>query len=215
MRLQHTSAMVASLDETLLFVLTGLGVMSMAAGLVLLFRGGARREEQVVEFLGWKFQFTSAGLVVFLIGALFSAVPLFVGVSPSPAPEHPPALAPQGGVRPPVRTQDGEVEPNDYVTEATAIQIGATYAGAIDKDDKDFFAFEVGPGAQAPRLILRRVQGTGGLRVSVFDPHGKESRVGLLNDVLSEKIDVDEDGVYVLLLNAYGDLRYEMVLRPN
>ena len=62
--------MVASLDETLLFVLTGLGVMSMAAGLVLLFRGGARREEQVVEFLGWKFQFTSAGLVVFLIGRL-------------------------------------------------------------------------------------------------------------------------------------------------
>jgi hypothetical protein len=214
-RLQHTSAMVASLDETLLFVLMGLGVISMVAGLVLLFRGGARRDEQVVEFLGWKFQFTSAGLVVFLIGALFSAVPLFVGVNPSPAPEHPPALAPQGGVRPPVRTQDGEGEPNDYVTEATAIQIDATYAGAIDRNDKDFFAFEVGPGAQAPRLILRRVQSTGGLRVSVFDPEGKESRVGLLSDVLSEKIDVDEDGVYFLRLNAYGDLRYEMELQSN
>jgi hypothetical protein len=216
-RLQHTSAMVASLVKTLLFVLIGLGVM--VAGLVLQFRGGARREEHRVEFLGWKFQFTSAGLVVFLIGALFFAVgalPIFVGVSPSPAPEHPPTLAPQGGVRPPVRTQEGEVEPNDYVTEATPIQIGATYAGAIDGDDKDFFAFEVGPGAQAPLLILRRVQGTGRLRVSVFDPHWKEARVGLLNDVLSEKIDVDEDGVYVLLLNAYGgDLRYELELRSN
>jgi hypothetical protein len=135
--------------------------------------------------------------------------------APEPAYGGPPALAPQGGVRSPVRTQDGEVEPNNYVTEANAIQIGTTYAGAIDRDDKDFFAFEVGPGAQSPRLILRRVQGTGGLRVSVFDPHGKESRVGLLNDVLSEKIDVDEAGAYVLLLNAYGDLRYEMVLRSD
>ena len=169
-RLQHISAMVVSLDATQLFVLTAFGAVSAAVGLVLLLRGGARREEQVAEFLGLKFRFTSTGLVVFLIGALFFAVPLFVSADRSPVHEGPPALASRGGVGSADRVQGGEVEPNDYVTEANAVEFGATYAGAIDRDDKDFFAFEVGPGAQALRLILRRVQGTGNLVVSVFDP---------------------------------------------
>jgi hypothetical protein len=47
-RLQHICAMVASLDAMLLFVLTAFGAVFAAAGLVLLFRGGARREEQVL-----------------------------------------------------------------------------------------------------------------------------------------------------------------------
>lgn len=213
--LQHISAMVASLDATLLFVLTAFGAVSAVAGLVLLFRGGARREEQVVEVLGLKFRFTSAGLVVFLIGALFLAVPVFVRADRSPVHEGPPALALQGGVGSADRAQDSEVEPNDYVSEANAIELSANYAGAIDREDKDFFAFEAGPGAPALRLILRRVQGTGNLVVSLFDPQGRESRVGLLRDVLSERIDVDEAGRYVLRLVAYGDLRYEMVLRPD
>jgi hypothetical protein len=214
-RLQHISAMVASLDAMLLFVLTAFGVVSAVAGLVLLFRGVVLREAQVVEVLGLKVRFTSAGLVVFLIGALFLAVPVFVGMDRSPVHEGPPALVPEGGGGSADRVQSGEVEPNDYVTEANAVEFGATYAGAIDRDDNDFFAFEVGSGAQALRLILRRVQGTGGLRVSVFDPQGRESRVGYLRDVLSEKVDVDEAGTYVLRFNAYGDLRYEMVLRPG
>jgi hypothetical protein len=113
-RLQHISAMVASLDAMLLFLLTAFGAVSAAAGLVLLFRGGARREEQVVEVLGLKFRFTSAGLVVFLIGALFLAVPVFVSADRSPLHEGPPALASQGGVGSADRAQDGEVEPNDY-----------------------------------------------------------------------------------------------------
>jgi hypothetical protein len=214
-RLQHICAMVASLDAMLLFVLTAFGAVFAAAGLVLLFRGGARREEQVLEVLGLKFRFTSAGLVVFLIGALFLAVPVFVRADRSPVHVGPPALAPQGGVGPTDRAQDGEVEPNDYISEANAIELGVNYAGAIDREDKDFFAFEAGPGAQSLRLILRRVQGTGNLVVSVFDPQGRESRVGQLRDVLSEKIDVDEVGTYVLRLIAYGDLRYEMVLQPR
>jgi hypothetical protein len=214
-RLQHISAMVASLDAMLLFVLTAFGVVSAVAGLVLLFRGGAHREEQVVEVLGLKFRFTSAGLVVFLIGALFLAVPVFVSVDRSPVHDGPPALVPEGGGGSTDRVQGGEAEPNDYVTEANAVEFGATYAGAIDRNDKDFFAFEVGPGPQALRLILRRVQGTGGLVVGVFDPQGKESRVGYLQDVLSEKVEVDEAGTYVLRLNAYGDLRYELVLQPG
>jgi hypothetical protein len=214
-RLQQISAMVASLDAMLLFVLTAFGAVSATAGLVLLFRGGARREKQVVEVLGLKVHFTSAGLVVFLIGALFLAVPVFVGADRSPVQGGPPALASQVSVGSADRAQDGEVEPNDYVTEANAVEFGANYGGAIDRDDKDFFAFEAGPGAQALRLILRRVQGTGNLLVSVFDPQGRESRVGHLRDVLSERIDVGEAGTYVLRLVAYGDLRYEMVLRPG
>lgn len=207
--------MVASLDAKLLFVFPAFGAVFTVAGLVLLFRGGARAEEQVVEVLGLKFRFTSVGLVVFLIGALFLAVPVFVSADRSPLHEGPPALVSQGGVGSADRAQDGEVEPNDYVSEANAVEFGANYAGAIDRDDKDFFAFEAGPGAQALRLILRRVQGTGNLVVSLFDPQGRESRVGYLRDVFSEKIDVGEAGTYVLRLVAYGDLRYEMVLRPG
>jgi hypothetical protein len=214
-RLQHIAAMVASLDA----ILFGFGAVFAVVGLVLMIRGGARQEEHSFEGLGLKIRFTSAGPVVFLIGALFLAVPFavpfFVSADRSPLHEGPPASAPQGGVRPPVRAQDGEVEPNDYVTEANPIELGANYAGAIDRDDKDFFAFEAGPGAPAFLLILRRVQGTGNLVVSVFDPQGRESRVGRLRDVLSEKIDVGEAGTYVLRLVAYGDLRYQMVLQPG
>jgi hypothetical protein len=207
--------MVASLDPMLLYAFTAFGLVVAVAGLVLLFRGGTRGEEQVVEGLGLKFRFTSAGLVVFVIGALFSALPVFVSPDRSPLHKGPPTLASQGGMESADQAQDGEVEPNDYVSEANPIEFGANYAGAIDRDDKDFFAFEAGPGAPALLLILRRVQGTGNLVVSVFDPQGRESRVGRLRDVLSEKIDVGEAGTYVLRLVAYGDLRYQMVLQPG
>jgi hypothetical protein len=206
-RLQHISAMVASLDPTLLFVLTAFGAVFAVAGLVLMFLGRARQEEQVLEILGMKVRLSSTGLVVVVIGALFLAVPVFVRADRSPLHEGPPTLAD--------RAQDGEVEPNDYVSEAQAIEFGENYVGAIDRDDKDFFAFKAGSGAQSLRLILRRVQGAGNLVVSVFDPQGKESRVGHLRDVLSEKIDVGEAGTYVLRLVAYGDLRYQMVLQPG
>jgi hypothetical protein len=128
--------MVASLDAKLLFVFPAFGAVFTVAGLVLLFRGGARAEEQVVEVLGLKFRFTSVGLVVFLIGALFLAVPVFVSADRSPVQGRPPALASQGSVGSADRAQDGEVEPNDYVTEANALEFGANYAGAIDRDTR-------------------------------------------------------------------------------
>ena len=88
-RLQHISAMVASLDAQTLFLIKAFGVLFALVGLGLLIyrevRRGPGREEQIAEFLGMKFRFSSTGMVVFLTGAVFMLTPLFVSVSPSPA----------------------------------------------------------------------------------------------------------------------------------
>ncbi|HET9069402.1 MAG TPA: hypothetical protein VFN28_12215, partial [Amaricoccus sp.] len=69
---------VQGLDATKLFLLMALGAAFAAAGIYLLLRPSVRDGATRIELLGMKFNASSGGLLVFIIGALFLASPIVV-----------------------------------------------------------------------------------------------------------------------------------------
>jgi hypothetical protein len=142
-----------NLDETKLLILMAAGGFICLAGLILLFRPKRGEDATDLQAFGLKFKTSSAGLVVFVVGAAFMVAPVFV-------PERPvreqPAPAPlDGGRRIPLpqRAADREVEPNDVVQEANEIAIGPLYAGRVSGGDVDWYA--VGVDDQHDELVLK------------------------------------------------------------
>lgn len=74
-----------ALDGAKLLILMAAGGVFALAGLWLMFRP-AKGQGANIEMFGLKFQSSSAGLLVFLIGAVFLAVPVFVPEKPSALP---------------------------------------------------------------------------------------------------------------------------------
>ncbi len=81
-----------ALDGTKLLILMTAGGVFALAGLWLMFRPPVQGQAAHVELFGMKFQSSSAGLLVFLIGAVFLAVPVFVPERE----QRPGGAAPQG-----------------------------------------------------------------------------------------------------------------------
>jgi hypothetical protein len=69
---------IVALDGAKLLALMLAGGVFALAGLWLMFRPQPAGEAARIELFGLKFQASSAGLLVFLIGAVFLAVPIFV-----------------------------------------------------------------------------------------------------------------------------------------
>jgi hypothetical protein len=217
--------MTTSIDEAKLIVVMACGALFASAGLVLLLRRGSDHQgEQLAEFLGLKFRFSSAGLVVFLVGALFLAAPLFVAGIPSPvekeqrseaAGDAPAGREPVPQNQTPSLLQGKETEPNERPSHANPIEIGHTYAGAIRNDeDIDFYVVENRPGEATLRLIVRVFEG--GAAVSIFN-EDEELMVTLSgDDVISQSFKVREDGRYfVRITNSYGRPNYEIMVRRD
>ncbi|MEM6621628.1 MAG: hypothetical protein AAF674_05320 [Pseudomonadota bacterium] len=69
---------IVALDGTKLLALMAAGGIFALAGLWLIFRPKEEGDTAKIELFGLKFQSSSAGLLVFLIGAVFLALPIFV-----------------------------------------------------------------------------------------------------------------------------------------
>ncbi len=135
---------VVALDTWKLTALMVAGATFALAGLWLMFRPQPAGEAAKVEMFGLKFQASSAGLVVFVIGAAFLAVQLVVPERVS-RPEQDGDVAPASGATAtgatavvlPSEANAAESEPNNYLTEANQIARGVFYAGSIDRERKD------------------------------------------------------------------------------
>jgi hypothetical protein len=153
---QVRTMQIVALDGTKLIVLMLAGGAFALAGLWLMFRPQPGGEAARIELFGLKFQAGSAGILVFLIGAAFLAVPIFVpqqeaaetGSAPVPRSEAGPggSETDDGAVAPdlslPRRADAEEIEPNSDIREANAIRIGQTIGGRITPaGDVDWFVF--------------------------------------------------------------------------
>ena len=159
-------------SQTRLTILMVLGAVFAAAGLWLLIRPKPATGAAKIELFGLKFEASSAGILVFLIGAAFLAVPLFVkertmqvvGTLPGVSPEEPGTSGQTGGTNTALVLPDSpgasEVEPNDRVQKANQLAIGATVEGKTRDEQVDWYVVPTA-GQEGKRLvvILRRTAG--------------------------------------------------------
>jgi hypothetical protein len=153
------------------------GAVFSCVGLWLLLRPKPSGAASKIELFGLKFESSSAGVLVFLIGAAFLALPLFVpekAVTPAVGGTNKTVSASPGAVGSDatVSTQSGqealllppapevaESEPNDRVQSANQIGLGQTVSGKVREGNDDWFVVAVPAG---PAFVDLRVRKTGG-----------------------------------------------------
>lgn len=192
-------------EATRLLVLMIAGAVFAGAGLWLLIRPKPSGTAAKIELFGLKFESSSAGVLVFLIGAAFLAVPLFVpekamvqpsggtqgngtppqtpGKPEAPQPEaSPSAPSDQTALILPPGPEVAETEPNDRLLIANQIQLGQTVSGEVRKGNDDWFVVAVPEG---PAFVDLRVRNVGGGTVSARLLNAREHSIG--KDTLFER----------------------------
>ncbi|MEP1198611.1 hypothetical protein [Tateyamaria sp.] len=171
-----------------------------------------------IELFGLKFESSSAGLLVFVVGAAFLATPLFVPEKGDLRGEAPPAVPLAARVKSPLTSPQTpkvgnggetstplteghaatsivglveEIEPNGISREATPLEIGQIASGVAKYQDQDWFRLEIPPeGLDGHEIRLRYVSGVR-VRTDVYD--AREQNVGFLEV---------EDGVQYLPIKS-------------
>lgn len=157
---------VVALDGTKLIVLMLAGGVFALAGLWLMFRPQPEGEAARVELFGLKFQASSAGLLVFLIGAAFLALPIFVPEKAGPqrpadpsAPGSPPTAGTDPNLPLPRLADSAELDPNDTISSANALILGQTVSGALSAGDLDWYVVATdGTDAESLRVTFRNLR---------------------------------------------------------
>lgn len=152
-------------DSTKLIILMIAGAAFAVAGLWLLIKPKPSGSTAKIEFFGLKFESSSAGLLVFLIGAAFLVIPLFVPEKQGAAPREPMARSPvKDGARPqPVvlpATPDPKTAAVEPVGNAVQLAIGVIMSGKVWGSDDDWYRVSTA-GQSGKRLVvgLRLVTG--------------------------------------------------------
>lgn len=177
---------IVALDGTKLLILMLSGGIFAVAGIWLLFRPPTNGEAAKIELFGLKFQSSSAGLLVFLIGAAFLAVPIFVpekSIGLAEPAQAPPTvdrvrLAAASRIERTVPAAAGakevsgaaalgvpgqqfavhadEQEPNDSHGNANILVPGTSVAGIMKSGDRDHFCIDIPPGVSGTLVVTLR-----------------------------------------------------------
>lgn len=136
-----------------------------------------------IELFGLKFESSSAGLLVFLVGAGFLAVSLFVPEKNNNSrqdpltdrPEVPSEQPPNQIVPLPAGADTKESEPNDSVQTADIIALGSTVSGKLRTKESDWFVLPTET-LQGKRLVVK-VRNLTGAYTEVFIYDEDEQKV--------------------------------------
>jgi len=184
-------------------IVMAFGALVAVAGLALLYFRKEQAENRIKLF-GQEFQISTPALVVFLVGCGVFILPSVIQMPNQPVfsfqwPGQPPAPPT------PFLTNGEEHEPNDQITSANLIPLGATIKGSIATDqDRDFFKFKTGQGLKT-RVILRKTS-PGGFNASVVVYNNVEQRIADGSDHASR-----EDGVSFVFDSNSNSYYYLMV----
>jgi hypothetical protein len=217
-----------------LIVLMLAGAVFAGAGLWLLLRpkpaGGSAR----IELFGLKFESSSAGVLVFVIGAAFLALPLFVPEkSAMPAQDEGvdsgsdlsgtgadavEKIGAAGNValRLPPDPEVGESEPNDRIQRANQIGPGQTVSGEVFKGNDDWFVVSAASGgARLMDMQVRKVAGSSfsaALLDSREESIGARTVYGIESGYVRGQV-LDNDRFYVRISSG-SSAEYEVTLLP-
>lgn len=224
-----------SLDGPILYMLMAVGLIFALAGLRLIFKNKEDENAARIELFGLKFQSSSAGTLVLLIGAAFLSTPLFApranAVSPPVTPSDPVAAqtpaVPQPGktaiVLPP-SADAKEVEDNNSITDANQFTLGLGVKGDLDRnrdDYADWFVIDTSGTGNTDFTVQARSSGS--CRVYIYDQNETEigffycgNNGGSTHHTLFSKSN-DKVFLQVLFNNGSGSIRteYEIFFRPT
>ena len=258
-----------ALDGTKLIILMIAGGVFALAGLWLMFRpqrGTEAGDAAKIELFGLKFQSSSAGLLVFLIGAVFLAVPIVVPEKPTtvtaaaggagslpatgapvrsdegggePASATPPRASAEtgqpsaastdasspatAGAAPPARPRatGRETEPNEQYEGANRLALGDSLAGALSRDEEDWFAIAAGGEQSRIEARVRSNSDCTGSYIYAYSPEerqllGGAEDFGQINTSKTWTIDTGGAAwIFVRLQNAFGsNCDYELFTGP-
>lgn len=231
-----------ALDGIKLVMLMAAGLLFAVVGLYLLIRPKPEGSAAKIEIFGLKFESSSAGLLVFLIGAVFLVIPLFVPekkiVAEVPIPSPGETLKPKLVDKPdpakqPVPEQPTptpvviagekveETEPNDSVETATPFALGQTLRGQTGSDgDVDWFVMPIpASGIQGHEVKLKHFNKNGNQVTAQVFNH-REENVGYLNArkgaiYLPIKTDFEEELYFRVTGNDRYDSGYELTVLPD
>lgn len=213
-----------ALDGTKLLILVIAGAAFAGVGLYLLL---IRRSvgSAKIELFGLKFESSSAGLLVFLIGAAFMAIPLFaperesasIRSTSSPAdtddaPTQPGRTGTQSS-----EPQTVENEPNDGVEQASILQPGQTLSGDVRPGNGDWIKITLPQGADPEVTVRVRNKGGGSLWSTFYN--ASEERLGAqhsMSGAVNQTIDTADAGFAYVLVSTGGGTRvkYEVLTVP-
>lgn len=182
------------LSGPILYLLLAVGLIFALAGLRLIFTKSSEENAARIEIFGLKFQSSSAGLLVLLIGAAFLAVPIF---KPPPAAQSentldpskkqldqgsaagtpPSEKSPKEAILLPPEADTPEAGPNNKITNANQFALGFGAVGNIDKDRNDFedwYVVDIS-GSEAADFSAQ-IRSPGGCRLTVYD--AQEEQIG-------------------------------------
>jgi len=191
------SKMFQGLSPVLLYLMMGFGAICAFAGLAMMFRPTRAEGEPRLELLGMKFNASSGGVIVFLIGAMFLAAPAVVPERRTPAGSA--AATTSSGrssvasVEPaelPVRKRaDGrEQEPNDSFDTGNRMSVGGSAQGLVERGDEDWFILPLDPDKSVLSLGIRT--NAGACTMEVFS--SSEKKLGYIQNTQSNTMESDE-----------------------
>lgn len=229
------------LSGPILYLLLTVGLIFALAGLRLVFTKSSEENAARIELFGLKFQSSSAGLLVLLIGAAFLAVPIFNPPPPAqsenvlepskkqldqgPAALNPPsAKPPKEAILLPQEADTPEAEPNNKITDANQFALGFGAVGSIDKkrnDFEDWYVIDIS-GSEAVDFSTQ-IRSPGGCLLTVYD--AQEEQIGYTycnNGGGSQAVDVfapNNDRLYLRVSFNGGSGRskadYEVFMREK
>ena len=156
-------------------IVMAFGALVAVFGLALLYFRKEQAENRIKLF-GQEFQISTPALVVFLVGCGVFILPLVIQMQNQtvfsfewPWRHGGSSKSTISGPEQSMQVKK-EHEPNDQITTANLITMGATISGIVDgKEDRDFFKFKTGQGPNT-RVILRKVASSGfDASVTIYD----------------------------------------------
>ena len=222
-----------ALDGTKLIIFMIAGAAFAGVGLYLLLRPKAEGTAKI-ELFGLKFESSSAGLLVFLVGAAFMSLPLFVKEQTETIPPITQPKAPPNRVSPSDKPDEAspadpvllsgvklieEVEPNNEQSAPNTILHGQRVKGEVFRDEPDWFVMLVPEGGvRGDQIMLKQVSGSE-VRLEAYN--AREEHKGWLRTTdgaryLEIKSDFG-DRIYFKVHTIYsaGPSRYELAVVPS
>jgi len=215
---------IVAVDGARLTILMIAGGIFSVAGILLMFRTKQEGSSARLELFGQKFEASSIGIVVFLIGAAFLATPLFV-------PERPSATATTGSQLPPRESSvvespaqgttsllpkaadTKESEKNDSISTATIVRVGQTAHGQLRKGDIDWYAVAVDSNGETLHVVFRKAVVEGCPRFAILDASEKvvsDLQVCDISGTVDQPIESDR---YFIRVDSRGySVDYELAL---
>jgi len=206
-----------ALDGPILYLLIAVGLIFALSGLYFILKRKDDENAARIELFGLKFQSSSVGTLVFLIGAAFLLIPLFAPKSPdvrTVEPGQPDAATLQETEFPattngsatgqravllPASADTAESEPNDQLVQSNQIGLGFGVKGTLDRardDYDDWYVVDVSESGNVDFTIQIRTL-SGRCNVRAYDQNEEQlawvtcSNSGSVNfDIFSQDNDV-------------------------